>query len=537
MAERNDSVNEVAYGIYGTSQLIASDGHGDRKDIVLVPHPTSDPNDPLNWTYPKKLLTIFGIMCFAFFCGVVVTGPIAAWTYTIEDIGITETQLNYALAINLLGLGFGNVGYTLISAQLGRRTVYLIASLGGICTSIWTAVYDLSGSNYARSLILGFLLAPYEGMTMTIAGDLFFLHERGTYMAVIFLCALLGTDLGTIMDGYIASSPISYIDWRWTGWIPTIGFGFTFLVIFFFFEETRYLRSSHTQPYTATRVDNEDNSEEILQKEGMSAPQSDTRVENSHPTRKGWLQRMAPWQILPRTSRKSTWELLKEICVLSTYPAVLWAGCVYGVNLAWFACILSMLAVVIFEPPFNFTASAFGLTRVGTITGSILALIIAGPLSDRIATALARRRGGIREAEDRLPLFFAALVFMPGALLIFGFAAYYKTHWMGPVFGEAMTSFSYAFASELAMSYVVDCYRPVAVEAFVGIVVIRNLWGFGFTFAISPWLAASNVRDVCIVLAVVTIVVYATTIPLYIYGKRLRIWTSQRFPLAGREVL
>lgn len=44
-----------------------------------------------------------------------------------------------------------------------------------------------------------------------------------------------------------------------------------------------------------------------------------------------------------------------------------------------------MLAVVIFEPPFNFTASAFGLTRVGTITGSILAYV---SFEDRCGLAL-----------------------------------------------------------------------------------------------------------------------------------------------------
>jgi hypothetical protein len=27
-------------------------------DIVLVPHPSSDPNDPLNWTHRRKLLAV-----------------------------------------------------------------------------------------------------------------------------------------------------------------------------------------------------------------------------------------------------------------------------------------------------------------------------------------------------------------------------------------------------------------------------------------------------------------------------------------------
>lgn len=28
------------------------------QDIILVPHPSSDPNDPLNWAYSRKLLAV-----------------------------------------------------------------------------------------------------------------------------------------------------------------------------------------------------------------------------------------------------------------------------------------------------------------------------------------------------------------------------------------------------------------------------------------------------------------------------------------------
>lgn len=44
---------------------------------------------------------------------------------------------------------------------------------------------------------------------------------------------------------------------------------------------------------------------------------------------------------------------------------------------------------------------------------------------------------------------------------------YQKTHWMGPVFGEAMTSFSYAFASELAMSKCIQTFGSS--DSYLGI--------------------------------------------------------------------
>ena len=229
-----------------------------------------------------------------------------------------------------------------------------------------------------------------------------------------------------------------------------------------------------------------------------------------------------------------------------------------------------MLGPVIEVPPYNFTAIQFGLTRFGTIIATLIALVLSGPLSDIVANWMSRRNNGVREAEHRLPLFILGMFTMPGCLLIFGLCAAYvsvtcaverlstnthqQTHWFGIVFGEALSSFSYTFTSELAMSqcldlvplllltdacldYVVDCYRPVAVESFVGVIIIRNLYGFALTFAISPWMEYSGVRDVSIVFAAISFVIYATTLPMYMYGKRLRIWTSTRYPLANKKTM
>ena len=48
----------------GTIQLIDADGtvrsrhtkDSGGQDIILIPQPSSDPEDPLNWTYCRKLL-------------------------------------------------------------------------------------------------------------------------------------------------------------------------------------------------------------------------------------------------------------------------------------------------------------------------------------------------------------------------------------------------------------------------------------------------------------------------------------------------
>ena len=49
--------------------LIAKHASGSQRDIVLVPSPSSDPNDPLNWSARRKLLsTVCVSMCVISHC-------------------------------------------------------------------------------------------------------------------------------------------------------------------------------------------------------------------------------------------------------------------------------------------------------------------------------------------------------------------------------------------------------------------------------------------------------------------------------------
>lgn len=106
-------------------------------------------------------------------------------SYTSADTGISVTDLNYGYAIIILFNGVANIPWTIIANRWGRRPVYLCCSLGATLCSIWTGGYNNLSQYYARQVFMGIFTAPYEGMNSTLAGDLFFLHQRGLYMALI----------------------------------------------------------------------------------------------------------------------------------------------------------------------------------------------------------------------------------------------------------------------------------------------------------------------------------------------------------------
>jgi hypothetical protein len=54
----DDYVPGTVHLVDVTGQISSSHHDGSQKDIVLIPQPSSDPEDPLNWTYRRKILAV-----------------------------------------------------------------------------------------------------------------------------------------------------------------------------------------------------------------------------------------------------------------------------------------------------------------------------------------------------------------------------------------------------------------------------------------------------------------------------------------------
>jgi hypothetical protein len=73
----------------GTVRLIDATGdlsvkHGEKADIVLIPQPSSDPSDPLNWSWSRKTHNRFWQVMWTFI-GVAITCALAPVYPMIED--------------------------------------------------------------------------------------------------------------------------------------------------------------------------------------------------------------------------------------------------------------------------------------------------------------------------------------------------------------------------------------------------------------------------------------------------------------------
>jgi hypothetical protein len=96
----------------GTELLVDLAGHqsggkhaSDRSDIVLVPQPSSDPEDPLNWSRKRKMWAL--AMVFTYTMGVGIPGTLhySVIADITKDTGIPTVDLGAHIMINLILAG------------------------------------------------------------------------------------------------------------------------------------------------------------------------------------------------------------------------------------------------------------------------------------------------------------------------------------------------------------------------------------------------------------------------------------------------
>lgn len=145
--------------------------------IILVPQPSDDPNDPLNWPLWRRDLIAFILSLTAIFATSL--GPIlAANTITLSLwLSVMFTQVALLTGYFLLGVGIGGFFFVPSSRIWGKRHAFLIGTAILIATSAWAGAV---GKNYDSLLwariIQGVGAAPFEALVNATVGDLYFVH-------------------------------------------------------------------------------------------------------------------------------------------------------------------------------------------------------------------------------------------------------------------------------------------------------------------------------------------------------------------------
>ncbi|PGH03640.1 hypothetical protein AJ80_08661 [Polytolypa hystricis UAMH7299] len=241
-----------------------------------------------------------------------------------------------------------------------------------------------------------------------------------------------------------------------------------------------------------------------------------------------FVQSLRPWT--GRLIADNWFRVMLRPFILFAYPAVLWSALVYALSVGWLIIISEAAAEVYRDrQTYNFSALSTGLVYISPFIGGILGTVVAGKVSDIIVRWMTRRNGGIYEPEFRLVMVIPIALTTTIGLMGFGWSVEEKNAWIVPTVFFGVLSFGCTLGSTTSITFCVDSYRQYAGEALVTLNFCKNvLHGFIFSLFFVDWLKSDGAKTVFLALGGIQIACLLTSIPMYIYGKRMRMWTVRK---------
>ncbi|KAI8657032.1 hypothetical protein LRP88_12345 [Fusarium phalaenopsidis] len=496
-------------------------GSGKESHIVLVPQPADDPNDPLNWSNSKKM-AVFAIILLgtAFVC--VVPAPMlnAGIVQVATDLNRSFSDIAKLNGYMLLAVGAVSPFASAFARKYGKRPVFVLSSVIGLAGCLVAEFSKNYNTLVAGRLLQGFGASAYESLCTSVVTDIYFVHQRGVYVAlVIFFLSSLSNGV-SVLAGLITTR----LGWPYNFHILLPFVALQTILVILFVPETTYNRSpvfnidrigSNTDLDGAEEKRADADHVEIAQ--CKSSPGSTT---SDLPWPKTFYQELALYN--GRFTEKSLISMVLASIFIILNLIASYNIFVSGLIMAWFVAMSVLAGVMFAAPPWGFNAAAVGYVSAGPLVGGALATIFLGLVSDPLIKFMTRRNKGVYEPEFRLVLASVGAIFSVAGLVGFGHAieSQLSIYAISTIWG--ITLFGMSVAASVTMAYALDAQPAHAVEMFIMNITFKNFFFYGLTNFIVDWYVARGAAELFDTIAGITGFLMLLTVPMYVYGKRYR---------------
>lgn len=523
----------------------AEEGHSNLKvtkdNVILMPQPSDSINDPLNWVRSKKL---WNFLLLAF-----ITGFTAA---TSNDAGATQDTLNelYGISYKSMNAGAGvlfiTIGWTTflltpVASLYGRKLSYVICISLGLLGAIWFALSKRTTDTIWSQLFVGASEACAEAHVQQSLTDMYFQHQLGSVLTGYIMATSVGTYLGPLIAGYIVEG----VSFRWVGWTAALISAGLLVVIVFGMHETTFDRKKyqgviqHNSAGTFDiKTEKKEKEKEIVNGGSVSSNMSvhSNDLELAVTQKRGACEpKISYWKLValitkaPNLIGAGIKQYIQRLFLLFRvflFPPTLFSGLVWGMQDALLTFYLTVEDDQYYDPPYNYGNAQVALMNVPCLIGAVIGCIYAGIMSDWFMIWMAKRNGGVQEAEYRLYFLILPAILTPIGLILFAVGTDQHWPWFPTYFGLGLIGVGFGSSGDVSMGYLMDAYPDMVIEMMAGVSVINNMFGCIFTFVCSLWLDSMGNTKTFIILAVVTLIVMGAGIPFIIYGKKIRKWTK-----------
>lgn len=494
--------------------------------VVLVPQPTDDPNDPLNWTRRRRDFNYLTLLVTSILS--LIHGPMLS-AVTVDLATEYDKSINEIAQLTsymLLSIGCFAYIYSILARMYGKRGLFLTSLLILVASDVWGACASEYNSLFGARILSGCGQAMFEALSLSVVSDLFFVHERGKRISLYLFFSQSGVTLGTpIINQVIVKHGLRA---SFTG--LAISEAIMFAVMFFSFYECAYPRDEALTPPAHGQHDIRETTADAEKGDAQTVIEhvniSDASYPNRPATGSSGLEREPHSyvkKLLPFSGKFSSHNIIYlswRTLALSFHPLIVWAA-ITGLPLAWPVGISFTLAPLMTAPPYNFSASSVGDMFIAAWVGATLSLL-AGATIDKTVMILTRRNRNIFEPEFRLWYVLPAIVLFLIGWTGWGWGAQTGLSWPGLAVMLALIYFGALLINTAIISYILDGYGMYAVESQVILFAVKNFFAFGMGFFFVEWYTERGPKEVFGIISGVVTGFTLLTVVVYIFGKKLR---------------
>ncbi|KAB8277920.1 hypothetical protein BDV30DRAFT_223262 [Aspergillus minisclerotigenes] len=538
--------------------------------IVLEPQPEDSMNDPLNWPVWRRDAALLSLGFYCLMGGGMTPILAAGFTQVADTYDVSTQQVAYTTGLYMLGLGVGSVIMSPTAILYGKRPVYLLGATLFVISGVWCALSPNYPSLVIARVFQGIAVSPVECLPSATIAEIYFLHERAYRVGIYTLLLLGGKNLIPLRledhapeadtesalpkkskkghvgfvenpdaEGHSPDEKEAEADHDRVSIAPDVPGE----------DHVHFARDADPEkadgflhPPAPVAFGSERASDLGVGRQAAISPARSDSLDPGAPMNgsmhyTNWLRERPQMPYLHylrvwngRISHDNWMRVAVRPFILFAYPAVLWSAVVYALSVGWLI-VLSESVAKVYETrdTYNFTALQVGLVYISPFVGGLLGTAVAGKVSDVIVRYMTRRNGGVYEPEFRLVMAIPIALSTTAGLMGFGWSAQEKNAWIVPTVFFGIVSFGCCLGSTTSITFCVDSYRQYAGEALVTLNWSKNVFhGLIFSLFIVDWLNAQGTQTVYLALGGIQLGFLLFTIPMYIYGKRLRMWTVRK---------
>ncbi|KAF2472657.1 putative MFS transporter [Lindgomyces ingoldianus] len=457
---------------------------------VLIPQPTDDKADPLNWSKYKKHAILLVVSAAAF---------LPDFTSAIGAVALVPQSVQYgkvpdgiipSLAGNIFMLGAGGVLVVPAMAYFGRLPVLFWFILMALWSTAWCAAPANFEQFMAARIINGFFSTVAQGGGLIFINDIFFVHEHARKINIWSSFIIISPYLSPLITAFI----IEKHEWNWAFWLATLLHGLCLIAIVCIGEETYY----------------------------------DRRIpEDQQPAQSSRLKRLVgveQWK--SRERRNSFVGAFSRPVLAICKPVVLICTIYYFLIFAWTVGVNTTLSIFL-QPLYGFGGTQLGYFYFTAVVAGILGEVTGHWLHDYNASFWMRRNKGVLEPEARLWVLWIATPFMVAGLILVGFAYHNVYHYMVVAFGWGINVFGIMISTVGLNAYVLDSYPNASGEVSAWLNFGRTTGGFMVTYVQIRWATKMGPQNSFSIQGSIVAAAFFLIVGLQVWGKRLRKWGGE----------